>query len=106
MPSGARYEGQKTRSPFLLRIGFVLTPHSSDHLPAIMFCQFRSDLCYCPVDHRAVYYPHVNFEDPLVGPQEEDEASPFEEENPEIIFSGFFSPQKGQTSFSPPSLTF
>jgi len=54
----------------------------------------------------AVYYPQVNFEDPLVGPQEEGDASPFEEENPEIIFSGFFSPQKGHTSFSPPWLTF
>jgi len=28
-----------------------------------------------------------------VGPQEEVDASPFEEEKPEIIFSGFFSPQ-------------
>jgi len=51
-------------------------------------------------------YPQVNFEDPPVGPQEEDDASPFEEENPEIIFSGFFSPQKGHRSFFPPSLTF
>jgi hypothetical protein len=41
-----------------------------------------------------------------VGPQEEDDASPFEEENPDIIFSGFFSPQKGHTIFSPPSFTF
>ncbi len=59
-----------------------------------------------PVDHRAADYPQVNFDDPPVGPQEEVDASPFEEENPDIIFSGFFSPQKGQTSFSPPSLTF
>jgi hypothetical protein len=51
----------------------------------------------------AVYEPQVNLEDPPVGPQEEVDASPFEDENPEIIFSGLFSPQKGHTSFSPPS---
>jgi hypothetical protein len=33
----------------------------------------------------------VNFDEWV--PQEEVDASPFEEENPEIIFSGFFSPQ-------------
>jgi hypothetical protein len=33
----------------------------------------------------------VNFEEWV--PQEEVDASPFEEEKPEIIFSGFFSPQ-------------
>jgi len=33
----------------------------------------------------------VNFEEWV--PQEEVDASPFEEENPEIILSGFFSPQ-------------
>jgi hypothetical protein len=41
----------------------------------------------------AVYEPQVNLEDPPVGPQEEADASPFEEEKLEIIFSGFFSPQ-------------
>jgi hypothetical protein len=44
----------------------------------------------------------VNFEECDV-PHEEGDASPFEEEKPEIIFSGFFSPQKGQASLSPPS---
>jgi hypothetical protein len=41
----------------------------------------------------AVYEPQVNLEDPPLGPHEEADASPFEDENPEIIFSGFFSPQ-------------
>jgi len=40
-----------------------------------------------------VYEPQVNLEDPPVGPHEEVDPSPFEEEKPEIIFSGFFSPQ-------------
>jgi hypothetical protein len=54
-----------------------------------------------------VYEPQVNLEGPPEGPQEEDDdASPFEEEKPEIILSGFFSPQKGQVSFSPPSPIF
>jgi hypothetical protein len=41
----------------------------------------------------AVYWPQVNLEDPPVGPHGEADASPFEEENPEIILSGLFSPQ-------------
>jgi hypothetical protein len=48
--------------------------------------EFLNHLCYCPVDRRAVYEPQVNLEDPPVGPQEEVDASPFEEENPETIF--------------------
>jgi len=35
----------------------------------------------------------VNLVEPPVGPQEEDESAPFEEEKLERIFSGFFSPQ-------------
>jgi hypothetical protein len=38
-----------------------------------------------------LYEPQVNFDEWV--PQEEVDASLFKEEKPEIIFSGFFSPQ-------------
>jgi hypothetical protein len=41
-----------------------------------------------------------------VGPQEEEESDPFDEEKLESTFSGFFPPQEGQVKCSPPSLIF
>jgi len=38
-------------------------------------------------------YPQVNLEDPLEGPQEEDDSDPFEAQKLEIILSGFRPPQ-------------
>lgn len=48
-------------------------------------------ICQLPGKLPMFYEPQVNFDEWV--PQEEADASPFEEENPEITFSGLFSPQ-------------
>jgi len=81
-----------------LRIGFVLTPHligspaGDDALipeRASLPLYLKTSAGGPPVIHQ----PQVNPVDAPEGPQEEDDSGPLEEQQLEIILSGFFSPQ-------------
>jgi hypothetical protein len=81
-----------------LRIGFVFTPHligspaGDDALipeRASLPLYLKTSAGGPPVIHQA----QVNLDEPPKGPQEEDDSGPFEEQQLEIILSGFFSPQ-------------